>query len=61
MTETKFTSFLRGGQLSDLFIIPPKKLEIVYKIIIYENTPQQAKQQPTFTSNSALISFDEQM
>ena len=39
---------------------PPKKLKIVYKIVIYENTPQQAKQQPTFTSNSALISFDEQ-
>lgn len=39
---------------------PQKKLEIVYKIVIYENTPQQTKQQPTFTSNSALISFDEQ-
>ena len=37
---------------------PPKKT--VYKIVIYENTPQQVKQQPTFTSNSALISFDEQ-
>ena len=38
---------------------PPKNLRL-HKIVIYENTPQQAKQQPTFMSNSALISFDEQ-